>query len=188
MDFFETRERYRRREMRSYVSILVRVAVVGSVLWLGWVWGHAETASLKAEAERALYENNQQISELSTEVQSLELKLAEAKAKNKVNDLVTDSDADLKALVTKKIARGVAPAQIMQAIQDLGAPKNCRELGIHQIAVATPVSPPSQAPTLASALCNKTTPEDLPVPFDSVPVGSVTSLFLISSGVAALLS
>ena len=139
MDFFETRERYRRREMRSYVSILVRVAVVGSVLWLGWVWGHAETASLKAEAERALYENNQQISELSTEVQSLELKLAEAKAKNKVNDLVTDSDADLKALVTKKIARGVAPAQIMQAIQDLGAPKNCRELGIHQIAVATPV-------------------------------------------------
>ena len=111
MDFFETRERYRRREMRSYVSILVRVAVVGSVLWLGWVWGHAETASLKAEAERALYENNQQISELSTEVQSLEMKLAEAKAKNKVNDLVTDSDADLKALVTKKIARGVALAQ-----------------------------------------------------------------------------
>ena len=49
--------------MRSYVSLLARIAVVGGVLWLGWVWGHAETASLKAEAERALYENNEQISE-----------------------------------------------------------------------------------------------------------------------------
>ena len=125
--------------MRSYVSLLARIAVVGGVLWLGWVWGHAETASLKAEAERALYENNEQISELSTQIQRLELQLAEAKAKNKVDDLVADSDAELKALVTKKIARGVAPAQIMQVIQDLGVPGNCRELGTHQIAVATPV-------------------------------------------------
>ena len=125
--------------MRSYVSILTRIALVAGVLWLGWVWGHAETASLKAEAERALYENNEQISELSTQLQRLELQLAEAEAKNKVDDLVADSDAALKALVTKKIARGVAPAQIMQVIQNLGTPRNCREVGNHQIAVATPI-------------------------------------------------
>ena len=125
--------------MRSYVSILTRIALVGGVLWLGWVWGHAETASLKAEAERALYENNEQISELSTQVQRLDLQLAEAEAKNKVDDLVADSDAALRALVTKKIARGVAPAQIMQVIQNLGTPSNCREVGSHQIAVATPI-------------------------------------------------
>ena len=116
MDFFETRERYRRREMKSYISLMLRVLVVGGVLWLGWVWGHAETGSLRAEAERALYENNQRISELSTEVQTLKLELAEAQAKNKVDDLAEDNDAELKALVTKKIARGVAPAQILQAI------------------------------------------------------------------------
>ena len=50
MDFFETRERYRRREMKGYVSLLMRVLVVGGVLWVGWLWGHAETGSLRAEA------------------------------------------------------------------------------------------------------------------------------------------
>ena len=125
--------------MKSYISLMLRVLVVGGVLWLGWVWGHAETGSLRAEAERALYENNQRISELSTEVQTLKLELAEAQAKNKVDDLAEDNDAELKALVTKKIARGVAPAQILQAIQELGRPTNCRELETRNIAVATPL-------------------------------------------------
>ena len=137
MDFFETRERYRRREMRSYISLLLRVFVVGGVLWVGWLWGHAETGSLRAEAERTLYENNQQISDLSTDVQRLEMELAEARAKNKVDELARDNDADLKALVTKKIARGVAPSQIMQAIQKLGQPTNCRSLETLNVAVAT---------------------------------------------------
>ena len=139
MDFFETRERYRRREMRSYISLLLRVFVVGGVLWVGWLWGHAETGSLRAEAERTLYENNQQISDLSTDVQRLEMELAEARAKNKVDELARDNDADLKALVTKKIARGVAPSQIMQAIQKLGQPTNCRSLETLNVAVATPL-------------------------------------------------
>jgi len=139
MDFFETRERYRRREMKSYISLMLRVCVVGGVLWLGWLWGHAETGSLRAEAERALYENNQQITELSTDVQRLKMELAEARAKNKVDDLAQGNDAELKALVTKKIARGVTPAQIMQAIQSLGRPSNCRELENRNIAVATPL-------------------------------------------------
>ena len=89
---------------------LLRVFVVGGVLWVGWLWGHAETGSLRAEAERTLYENNQQISDLSTDLQRLEMELAEARAKNKVEELARDNDADLKALVTKKIARGVAPS------------------------------------------------------------------------------
>ena len=139
MDFFETRERYRRREMRSYISLLLRVFVVGGVLWVGWLWGHAETGSLRAEAERTLYENNQQISDLSNDVQRLEMELAEARAKNKVDELARDNDADLKALVTKKIARGVAPSQIMQAIQKLGQPTNCRSLETLNVAVATPL-------------------------------------------------
>ena len=139
MDFFETRERYRRREMKSYISLMLRVCVVGGVLWLGWLWGHAETGSLRAEAERALYESNQQISDLSTDVQRLKMELAESRAKNKVDDLAQGSDAELKALVTKKIARGVTPAQIMQSIQKLGKPTNCRELENRNIAVATPL-------------------------------------------------
>ena len=115
--------------MKGYISLMLRFFVVGGVLWLGWLWGHAETGSLRAEAERALFENNQQITELSTNVQRLETQLAEAQGSN----------AQLKALVTKKIARGVTPAQIMQAIQSLGRPTNCRQLEKLNISVATPL-------------------------------------------------
>ena len=41
MDFFETQERYRRREMRGWLALLFRVAIVGGTLWFGWVWGKA---------------------------------------------------------------------------------------------------------------------------------------------------
>ena len=87
----------------------------------GWLWGHAETGSLRAEAERTLYENNQQISDLSTDVQRLEMELAEARAKNKVDELARDNDADLKALVTKKIARGVAPRRSCRRSRNWGS-------------------------------------------------------------------
>ena len=49
MDFFETRERYRRREYRIYVSLLIRLVAVAFVLWLGWQWGNYD--------QKKLYEN-----------------------------------------------------------------------------------------------------------------------------------
>ena len=111
MDFFETRERYRRREMKSYISLMLRVLVVGGVLWLGWVWGHAETGSLRAEAERALYENNQRISELSTEVQTLKLELAEAQPGkfDATFGFVVESDVLGSADVASKVNSTVPP-------------------------------------------------------------------------------
>ena len=39
MDFFETQERYRRREMRGWVALLLRISIVVGTLWFGWVWG-----------------------------------------------------------------------------------------------------------------------------------------------------
>ena len=83
MDFFETQERYRRQEMRGWILFLARVVVVGGVLWVGWLWGHAEQTSLQAEADLVIYENNQRIDVLTTQVQDLERVIAENNAKKK---------------------------------------------------------------------------------------------------------
>ena len=80
MDFFETQERYRRREMAGWFALLLRITIVGGALWFGWVWGKAEQSSLQAEADLVINENNVRISELSNEVQSLQRALAETKA------------------------------------------------------------------------------------------------------------
>jgi len=139
MDFFETQERYRRREMRGWVSLFIRIGIIAGVLWLGWLWGHAEQTSLEAEADRVIYENNLQITKLSAEVQGLRRKLSESEAQQKAVKLTQGSEADLRRIMAKQIARGVAPEQILQSIQRLGSPANCREVSRSNIAVATPL-------------------------------------------------
>ena len=65
MDFFETREKYRRREVHIYMRWLSRIFFLGLALWLGWQWGSLEQRQLQADADLALYEREQQIEELS---------------------------------------------------------------------------------------------------------------------------
>ena len=139
MDFFETQERYRKREMRGWLLLLFRTSVVAGVLWLGWLWGHAEQTSLQAEADLVIYENNLRITALSAEVQSLQRLLAEAEAHRKTVELAEGNNAELQRIVTKQIARGVEPEQILQSVQRLGKPSNCREVDRQNIAVATPL-------------------------------------------------
>ena len=137
MDFFETQERYRRREMRGWFALLFRVAIVGGSLWFGWVWGKAEQSSLQAEANLVIYENNVQISDLSNEVQSLQRLLAETKAAKTAKSVTGEKNAALRRIIAKKIATGVKPEQIIASMQGLGNPVNCREIARHDVAVAT---------------------------------------------------
>jgi hypothetical protein len=139
MDFFETQERYRRREMRGWLMLLVRTLSIGGALWVGWLWGQAEQSTLQAEADLVIYENNIKITQLSNEVQSLKRALAEARAVETVNQVSNKSGEKLSTLIVKKIARGVTPEQISQSIQSLGVANNCREVARTDVAVATPL-------------------------------------------------
>ncbi len=137
MDFFETQERYRRREMRVWLSLFLRFIIISGVLWVGWLWGQAEQSALQAEADLVVYENNIKINELSNEVQSLKRELAESKAALVVNQVNNKNGEKLRTLIVKKIAGGVTPEQISQSIQALGSTDNCREVARNDIAVAT---------------------------------------------------
>ena len=139
MDFFETQERYRRRELRGWFALLFRFAVVGGALWFGWVWGRAEQSSLQAEAELVIYENNVRISELSNEVQSLQRALAETKAAGMAKSVIGKENVALRRVIAKKIAAGVKSEQIIASMQALGDPANCREVARRDVAVATPL-------------------------------------------------
>jgi hypothetical protein len=139
MDFFETQERYRRREMRGWLMLIIRILTIGGALWIGWLWGQAEQSALQAEADLVIYENNIKITQLSNEVQNLKRALAEARAVETVNQVSNKSGEKLNTLIVKKIARGVTPEQISQSIQSLGVPNNCREVARNDVAVATPL-------------------------------------------------
>ena len=139
MDFFETQERYRRREMRGWLVLLVRIALFGGAIWFGWVWGQAEQSSLQAEADLVIYENNVRITELSSQVQSLQLDLAKTKADGMAKSVTGKDNVALRRVIAKKIAAGVTSEQIISSIQTLGNPVNCREVERNDVAVATPL-------------------------------------------------
>ena len=138
MDFFETQDRYRRREMRGWIALLFRSAVVAGALWFGWVWGQAEQSSVQAGAELVIYESNLRIGELSNEVQSLQRSLAETKATRTAKVVTGKENLALRRVIAKKIAAGVQTEQIISSIQGLGKPVNCREIVRRDVAVATP--------------------------------------------------
>ena len=80
MDFFETREKYRRREISSYSRWIARLFFLGLALWLGWQWGSLEQRQVQADRDLVLYERAQRIELLNRDVERLQHDLRELKA------------------------------------------------------------------------------------------------------------
>lgn len=138
MDFFEARERYRRREVHVYIRWLSRILVLGLTIWLGWHWGSLEQRRLQADADLALFEREQQVKELSGKVEVLEHELRQLHAEREVNALTDEaSDSKLNRLIRGLITQGTHIEQIYLMLQGLGKPLNCRTVSNYSMAVAT---------------------------------------------------
>ena len=137
MDFFQTREKYRKREMRYSVSFLFRVTVIALVAWLGWLWGSAEQKRLQADSNLAIFESDREIQLLNTKVEKLQIELNEARAQNKAESLTDKNSGKFGKLVKAQIANGTKVEQIYAALQEIGVPSNCRLVHDKALAVAT---------------------------------------------------
>ena len=80
MDFFETREKYRRQEVQGYMSWIARLSVLALTLWLGWQWGSLEQRRLQSDADLALFESTQKVQTLYSDNERLKHKLREMQA------------------------------------------------------------------------------------------------------------
>lgn len=138
MDFFETREKYRKREVQTIMSWVTRLSVMGLCLWLGWQWGSVEQRRLQADANRVIYENTLRIQALSREKERLEHEVTQLSAQQQADKLTSDSDSTkLTRLIKGQIARGTKIEQIYQLLQGVGQPVNCRLIAEESVAVAT---------------------------------------------------
>ena len=138
MDFFETREKYRRREISIYSRWIARLFFLGLALWLGWQWGSLEQRQLQADRDLVLYERAQRIELLNRDVERLQHDLREIKAEKEALGLTRSvDDSMLTRLIKGQIARGTTIEQIHQRLQAIGAPVNCRMIASETVAVAT---------------------------------------------------
>lgn len=138
MDFFEAREKYRRREAKGYVRWITRAFFIGLAILLGWQWGSSEQSQLQAERDIILYERVQRIENLNRDIDRLEHELQQINAEKEALSLTNNADdSKLTRLVKGLIARGTKIEQIYQKIQNLGRPQNCRLISSEYAAVAT---------------------------------------------------
>ena len=137
MDFFQTREKYRRREMRHSVSFLFRASIILLVAWLGWLWGSAEQKRLQADSNLALFESDREIQNLRSLVSQLQTELTEANAQVATYKITDENSGRLTQLVKSQIANGTELEQIYASLQSLGVPTNCRLVFDEPLAVAT---------------------------------------------------
>ena len=128
MDFFETREKYRRREISSYSRWIARLFFLGLALWLGWQWGSLEQRQVQADRDLVLYERAQRIELLNRDVERLQHDLRELKAEKEPLGLPV-----LSIFQADQINQGPDCTRAQQSrslhLQALGAPVNCRTIG-----------------------------------------------------------
>jgi hypothetical protein len=138
VDFFETREKYRRQEVQGYMSWITRLSALALSLWLGWQWGSLEQRRLQADADLALFESNQQVQTLYSDNERLTHKIIELQAEKLAQNLTSDPQSSkLIRLIKGQIARGTKMEQIYQSLQSIGKPVNCRIIETASVAVAT---------------------------------------------------
>ena len=138
MDFFETRERYRKKEYRIYINLIVRSAVLLLVLWIGWQWGNFDQQNLYNNTRAELDKSQIQISQLNQTIVKLVRENKKLAAENMISDLdLKDFDEILSNSIKFLLESDVSLEQIRQSLLSIASPINCRKLGDENLAVAT---------------------------------------------------
>lgn len=142
MDYFQTTERYRKRELKSQVGWLIMLVILGLAVWLGWFWGYSQSAAvISGNAERAIM-LGQENDRLEQKIATLNNQLDQEQARRREAELLSDTASDpsmreLDRMVAHYLSKGVDADQIKLALQSLAQPERCRAVEQQDIAVAT---------------------------------------------------
>ena len=138
MDFFETRERYRKKEYRIYINLVFRVAMLLLVLWVGWEWGNFDQKNLYDNTKNELNKTQIQLSKLNQKIVTLVQENKKLAAENTISELdLKGSDKILSNSIKFLLESDVSLEQIRQSLLSISSPVNCRKLADENLAVAT---------------------------------------------------
>ena len=144
MDFYQTTERYRKREFRSQIGWGMRLFFLGLMLWIGWFWGNSQQSAVMSSNAQQLIDANQQNERLEQELASLKRDLeGETERRVAAELLINEGDQKkemrkLNRIIARYLARGIKEDQIRLALQTVSLPSRCRPVEEKDIAVATP--------------------------------------------------
>ena len=144
MDFYQTSERYRKREFRNQIGWGMRLFILGVTMWLGWLWGNTQQSALVSSNVQRLSNVEQTNQRLEQELVSLKRTLDQEKERRVAAELLNGDGAQktemrrLNAIIARYLSRGITEDQIKLALQSVSVPSRCRPVEAKDIAVATP--------------------------------------------------
>ena len=138
MDFFETRERYRKKEYRIYINLVIRIVALSLVLWLGWEWGNFDQRDMYENTKVELDKTQIQLNQLNQKIIMLVQENKKLTAEHTISELnLEDIDKTLSNSIKFLLESDVSLAQIRQSLLAISSPINCRSLADENLAVAT---------------------------------------------------
>ena len=142
MDFYQTTERYRKREAKSRLRFILFLGLVVSVFWFGWFLGHQQQWSVFSSSNERLSKLTQDNNRLEQTLAVLSQQLNSERQKRVTAEALIDhEDKDviaLRKLVSGYLAKDIPPERITQLLNTLGIPSKCRKLQGRDIEVVTP--------------------------------------------------
>jgi len=142
MDYYQTTERYRKREAKSQLRFILRILALLVTLWVGWIIGQNQQWSVFSSSSDRLQELVQNNNRLEQTVAVLTEQLnTEQQRRLAAEALINTEDKDvvsLRKLVSRYLAKDVPPEQIRQLLNSLGEATKCRKIEQRDVEVVTP--------------------------------------------------
>ncbi len=143
MDYYQTTDRYRKKEFRNQFSWLVRISVMMLMVWIGWFWGSSQQEARISVINEQIAETRQNNDRLAQELATITTQLTVEREKRISAELLSEQGDDktamerLKKIVARYLARGIKEDDIRLALQSAAKSSRCRPLDQIDLAVAT---------------------------------------------------
>ena len=147
MDFYQAQDKYRQKQIKSFLSFCFKLILFFLVFIFGWWFGNGDKLVLIAENEKIItdYYNKENI--IEKKLADTRLKLREANlalSAQNIQDNNSDFGKEAKKILAYSLAKGVSENEIINSIKLLSSNKVCNDIETKELAVSTDTFTPPE--------------------------------------------
>ena len=140
MDFYQAQNKYRQKQLKSFLNSIIKLILVCFVFLCGWWFGNSDNLILIQENEKINNEFNETKNNLERQLTDTRLKLREANltlTTQSISDQKNDIGRNAKKVLAYSLAKGVPEKTIINNLQLLSKNKVCNSSKSEELAVST---------------------------------------------------
>ena len=139
MDYYETKKKYRKKSLKVFASLFLKVVLVTISILIGWRIGASDRDIILLENEKKIKSFEVSISNLEEQLVSIKLKLKEANRALREKNIIEGKNYgfEAKKVLAVALARGISEEKIINHLRILNAKEKCRNINSKEMSVST---------------------------------------------------